>query len=66
MNHQYWRAVVILKDATHEWDVIVYSMYKNMREAQHGLNMFLKYTVPKCGYNVVESWVEPMPKQEVV
>lgn len=66
MNHQYWRAVVTLKDATHEWDVIVYSMYADKRAALYGLNAFLKHTVPKCGYNVVKYWVEPTPKQEVV
>lgn len=66
MSHQYWRAVVTLKDATHEWDVIVYPMYVDESAARRGLARFLKYTAPQAGYNVVKWWVEPTPKREVV
>ena len=67
MNHQYWRAIVTLKDDTHEWDVIIWSMYQDKKAATRGAEAFTKHTAPAHGYNVVRWRVEPTPsKQEVI
>ena len=50
---KYYKAIATLTDGGKEWDVIIYSLYKTIEEANDGIASFAAY-----GYNIVKVWIE--------
>ena len=48
-----YKAIATLTDGVKEWDVIIYSYYKTIEEANEGISRFAAH-----GYNIVKAWVE--------
>ena len=48
-----YKAIATLKDGTREWDVIIYSQYKTIRDALDGVQRFTSK-----GYNIVNIRIE--------
>lgn len=42
-----------MTDGTKEWDVIIYSMYETIEEAEEGIKRF-----SFKGYNVIKAWID--------
>ena len=59
MKNQYWTAKAILKDATHEWEILIFTLYPTKEKAEAGAERFATISAPAAGYNVVKTWVEP-------
>lgn len=52
-SNKYFTAKAILKDDSHEWEVVISRMYKSTEEAEDGIERFKKH-----GYNIVKTWIE--------
>ena len=48
-----YKAVATVTDGAREWDVVIYSLYKTIEEANDGIYRFASH-----GYNIVKAWVE--------
>ena len=48
-----YKAIATVTDGVREWDVVIYSLYKTIEEANDGIYRFASH-----GYNIVKAWVE--------
>ena len=48
-----YKAIVTVTDGEREWDVVIYSLYKTIEEANDGISRFAAH-----GYNIVKAWIE--------
>ena len=55
-----YKAIATFTDGTKEWDVIIYSQYKTMRDALDGVKRFTSK-----GYNVVMIRIEKNSSERV-
>ena len=53
MKKRYYKAVATITDGARVWDVVIYSGYESMEEAQAGIENFASH-----GYNVLKTWIE--------
>ena len=52
MKKQY-KAIATVTDGIKEWNVIIYSLYETIEDAEEGIKNFKKH-----GYNVIKAWIE--------
>ena len=55
-----YKAIATFTDGTKEWDVIIYSRYKTMRDALDGVKRFTS-----LGYNVIMIRIEKNSSERV-
>ena len=48
-----YKAVATVTNGEIEWNVVIYSGYKTVEEANNGISHFASH-----GYNIVKAWVE--------
>ena len=48
-----YKAIATVTDGEREWDVVIYSLYKTIEEANDGISRFAAH-----GYNIVKAWIE--------
>ena len=48
-----YKAVATVTDGERQWNVVIYSGYKTVEEANNGISRFASH-----GYNIVKVWVE--------
>ena len=48
-----YKAIATVTDGEREWDVVIYSLYKTIGEANDGISRFAAH-----GYNIVKAWIE--------
>ena len=48
-----YKAIATVTDGAREWDVVIYSLYKTIEEANDGISRFAAH-----GYNIVKAWIE--------
>ena len=48
-----YKAIATVTDGEREWNVVIYSGYKTMEDANNGISRFASH-----GYNIVKAWVE--------
>ena len=47
------KAIATVTDGEREWNVVIYSLYKTIKEANDGISRFAAH-----GYNIVKAWIE--------
>ena len=53
MKKRYYKAVTTVTDGARVWDVVIYSHYESIEEAQAGIDRFASH-----GYNILKTWIE--------
>lgn len=48
-----YKAIATVTNGEREWDVVIYSLYKTIEEANDGISRFAAH-----GYNIVKAWIE--------
>ena len=53
MKKRFYKAVATITDGSRVWDVVIYSRYESLEEAQRGISRFSSH-----GYNILKTWIE--------
>ena len=51
MKKRYYKVVATVTDGARVWDVVIYSHYESIEEAQAGIDRFASH-----GYNILKTW----------